>query len=81
MGANDVHGARSTVSLPGCYIATVNESETITDAQEFCPVRSQKCRLRAANGGFPAEVQAGIHVEARTGVEIGAQICTNIERS
>jgi hypothetical protein len=59
------------VSLPGCYIATVNESETITDAQEFCPFRSQKGRLRAANGGFPAEVDA----------LIGAQICTNIERS
>jgi hypothetical protein len=73
------------VSLPGCYIATVNESETITDAQEFCPVRSHKCGLRAANGGFPAEVPAGVqgwvHVEAQTGVEIGAQFCTNIERS
>ena len=52
MGANDVHGARSTVSLPGCYIATVNESETITDAQPFCADG-------AADGRFPARVQAG----------------------
>lgn len=52
MGANDVHGARSTVSLPGCYIETVNESETITDAQPFCADG-------AAGGGFPARVHAG----------------------
>jgi hypothetical protein len=25
--------------LARCYNATVNESETITDAQPFCPVR------------------------------------------
>jgi hypothetical protein len=61
----------STVSLPGCYIATVNESETITAAQEFCPVRGQKRGLRALTSGFPAEVDA----------LIGVQICTNIERS
>ena len=67
----------SPVSLPGCYIATVNESETITAAQEFCPVRSQKRGLRAANGGFPAKVQIEVRVEA----QIGAQICTNVERS
>ena len=36
-----MHGARLYVSLPGCYIATVNESETITAAKPFCPVRSQ----------------------------------------
>jgi hypothetical protein len=52
MGANDVHGARSTVSLPGCYIATVNESETITAAKRFCADG-------AASGGFPAKVHAG----------------------
>ena len=68
-----MHGAHLYVSLPGCYIATVNESETITDAQEFCPVRSQKRGLRAANGGFPAKV----HIAA----QVGAQICTNVERS
>ena len=27
--------------LPGCYKATVNESETITAAQPFCPVRGR----------------------------------------
>ena len=63
----------STVSLPGCYIATVNESETITDAQEFCPVRSQKRGLRAPNGGFPAGVQVGVHVEAQIGALVGAR--------
>ena len=36
----------STVSLPGCYIATVNESETITDAKPFCRDRSQIWSLR-----------------------------------
>ena len=42
MGARDVHGAglhRGTRMLPGCYKATVNESETITEAQQFCAVR------------------------------------------
>jgi hypothetical protein len=28
----------STMTLGGCYKATVNESETITDAQPFCRV-------------------------------------------
>ena len=37
----------STVSLPGCYIATVNESETITVAKPFCPVGSQTSGPRA----------------------------------
>jgi hypothetical protein len=27
------------MTLPGCYKATVNESETITEAQPFCLVR------------------------------------------
>src|SRR6478609_573787 len=43
----------STVSLPGCYTATVNESETITAAQGFCPVCSQNSRPRARNDGVP----------------------------
>ena len=38
----------STVSLPGCYIATVNESETITVAKPFCPVRVHTSGQRAA---------------------------------
>src|SRR5271154_4819606 len=31
----------STEILRGCYKATVNESETITDAKPFCSVRSR----------------------------------------
>jgi len=41
----------STVSLPGCYLATVNESETITAAQPFCPVAVQTSGPRASNPG------------------------------
>jgi hypothetical protein len=29
------------MTLLGCYKATVNESETITEAQPFCSVRSR----------------------------------------
>jgi hypothetical protein len=29
------------MNLPGCYKATVNESETIIEAQPFCSVRSR----------------------------------------
>jgi hypothetical protein len=29
------------MTLPRCYKATVNESETITEAQPFCSVRSR----------------------------------------
>jgi hypothetical protein len=29
------------MTLAGCYNASVNESETITEAQPFCPVRSR----------------------------------------
>jgi hypothetical protein len=69
MRANDMHGARLYVSLPGCYIATVNESETITAAKPFCPVGSQTIGPRAqssgsgpgsgSNPGFTAPDQAG----------------------
>jgi len=68
-------------SLAGCYIATVNESETITVAQEFCQVRTQARGLRDRKRGFPAEIQTGVEVEALIGARIGAQICTTIERS
>jgi hypothetical protein len=46
----------STMTLPGCYKATVNESETITDAQPFCPVysRSGTGEFRAFGFGVPA---------------------------
>jgi hypothetical protein len=33
MGANDVHGAIRQMTLPAGYKTSVNESETITDAQ------------------------------------------------
>src|SRR6185437_8959253 len=33
MGTNDVHGRIAGMTLPGPYAPTVNESETITDAQ------------------------------------------------
>jgi hypothetical protein len=56
MGANDVHGAMSTMTLPGCYKATVNESETITEAQPFSSVRSrgETGEFRVCGFGFPA---------------------------
>ena len=67
----------SAVSLPRCYIVTVNESETITVAQEFCPVRSQKRGRRAPNRGCPAKVLVEVHVAA----QIGAQDDAHVERS
>ena len=58
MGANDVHGAQFHSvfvfqGLSGCYIATVNESETITAAKPFCPVRARTSGLRAQGSGQP----------------------------
>jgi hypothetical protein len=46
----------ATMTLPGCYKATVNESETITEAQAFCRVRSRSVplSLQASGFGFPA---------------------------
>ena len=43
-----------TVTLPGCYKATVNESETITEAQPLCSVRNRPNGHWAAGVGFPA---------------------------
>ena len=42
--------------LPGCYKASVNESETITEAQPLCWVRSRSetIELQASGFGFPA---------------------------
>ena len=39
-----------------CYKATVNESETITEAQPFCSVRSRSeaSEFRALGRRFPA---------------------------
>jgi hypothetical protein len=44
------------MTLPRCYKATVNESETITEAQPFWLVRSRSgtSELRAFGLGFPA---------------------------
>ena len=44
------------MTLPGCYKATVNESETITEAQPFSSVRSRSetSDFRACGFGFPA---------------------------
>jgi hypothetical protein len=40
--------------LRGCYKATVNESETITEAQRFCSVRSHGETGESEAFGFPA---------------------------
>jgi len=44
------------MTLPECYKATVNESETITEAQPFCSVRclSETSELRSLGFRFPA---------------------------
>jgi hypothetical protein len=43
----------STMTLAGCYNASVNESETITEAQPFCPVR-KACEAGQSQGqNFP----------------------------
>jgi hypothetical protein len=45
----------STMTLRRCYKATVNEPETITEAQPFCSVRSRSetSELRASGFRFP----------------------------
>jgi hypothetical protein len=64
----------STMTLAGCYNASVNESETITEAQPFCPVRkgceagqSQAKDFQATGfqvTGFPVSVLSGhAHIE------------------
>ena len=56
MGANDVHGADLHNDVCArCYKATVNESETITEAQPFCSVRSRSeaSAMRASASRFP----------------------------
>jgi hypothetical protein len=46
----------ATMTLPEWYKATVNEPETITEAQLFCRVRDRRetGELRAAGFRFPA---------------------------
>lgn len=43
------------MTLLRCYKASVNESETITEAQPFCPVRSRSAagEWRTFGFGFP----------------------------
>ena len=41
MGTNDVHGVDLHNDAAGMLQATVNESETIIEAQPFCLVRSR----------------------------------------
>ena len=43
------------MTLPGCYKATVNESETITDAQPFCWLRrrAETSKLGACGRRIP----------------------------
>jgi hypothetical protein len=44
------------MTLGRCYKATVNESETITEAQPFCSVRGRReaSEFRALGYRFPA---------------------------
>jgi hypothetical protein len=51
----------STMSLPGCYKATVNESETIIEAQPFCSVRSRSETSEPNAFGF--RVPIAPHIE------------------
>jgi hypothetical protein len=46
----------STMTLPGCYKATVNESETIIEAQPFYRARDRReaSALQASGSGLPA---------------------------
>jgi hypothetical protein len=46
----------STMTLPGCYKATVNESETIIEAQPFYRARDRReaSAPQAAGRGLPA---------------------------
>ena len=69
------------MTLAGCYKATVNESETITEAQPVCSVRSQKRGRRAPTRGFPAKVQVEVHVAAQIGVQVDAYDDVHVERS
>ena len=65
MGANDVHGAQiPRMKPPKCYKATVNESETITEAQRFYSVRCRPGRRRARGFEVPGlRFPAAAHVE------------------
>jgi hypothetical protein len=51
----------STMTLPGCYKATVNESETIIEAQPFCSVRSRS--ESSKRGVFAFAFPVAPHIE------------------
>jgi hypothetical protein len=51
----------STMTLPGCYKATVNESETITEAQPFCLVR--RCGEASESRAFGFRLPVVPHIE------------------
>ena len=55
----DVHN--DTMILAGCYKATVNEPETITEAQPFCSVRNG-CEP-SEWGAFGFGLTAAPHIE------------------
>ena len=62
MGANDVHGASvHNDILAGCYKPTVNESETITEAQPLCWVRRRGGANELRVRGF--RVPVAPHIE------------------
>jgi hypothetical protein len=44
------------MTLPGCYKPTVNESETITEAQPFCWARAEGDANGVAASGFGVPV-------------------------
>jgi hypothetical protein len=46
------------MTMPGCYKASVNESETITEAQPFCWVRA-----RGETGAFPGVGCGPLYIE------------------
>jgi hypothetical protein len=69
-----------TVSLPGCYLATVNEPETITVAQPFCPVRAPAKGPRARDSGPGPGSDSGLGFPATAQVERSSTI-TYVERS
>ena len=49
------------MTLPGCYNPTVNESETITEAQPFSSVRSRRGTREPLAFGFRGP--AAPHIE------------------
>ena len=49
------------MTLPGCYKATVNESETITEAQPFYRVRNR--REASVPQGSGCGLPAAPHIE------------------